>query len=261
MSTKTFTVKKVELVGCERTSSSFFTSEVDALVQRSRNIEELANNLEASRARMHGMNLFDNLNAKLHVGPKKNGGQDVTIKFEAQEKGVPFLNMQSFVKAGSTAGSDMGFELQGALRNTTGHGEILRYYKYLLYATLTILHLRNMHWCILLSIFDSVSSQKTETGSMEFISSLSVPNVSPDRGQGTLSYKITEDTRVAHFTGFRQHSHALQGEYISRNGKHNLAIEYALRDEVPVARYAYYAQYVCLKRTFYSCVVQTFLSN
>ena len=128
MSAKNFIVKKVELVGCERTSSSFFKSEVDDLVQRSRNVEELANNLEASRARMHGMNLFSNLNAKLHVGPRKKGGQqDVTIKFEAQEKGVPFLNMQSFVKAGSTAGSDMGFELQGALRNTTGHGEVVRY--------------------------------------------------------------------------------------------------------------------------------------
>ena len=94
--------------------------------------------------------------------------------------------------------------------------------------------------------YNSVSSQKTETGSMEFISSLSVPNVSPDRGQGTLSYKITEDTRNAHFTGFRQHSHALQGEYISRNGKHNLAVEYALRDEVPVARYGTVSHVCCM---------------
>jgi hypothetical protein len=206
-----FAVTRVELVGCERTNEGFFTNEVEGIVKNSRNVHELAHNLEAARARMHRMNIFESLNAKMHVGPaargSKGGKQDVSITFEVKEKGIPFLNMQTFVKAGSTAGSDVGFELQGALRNTTGHGEIF-----------------------------SVSTQKTETGSMELTSQLTVPNVSPDRGTGILSYKVAEDTRNAHFTGYKQQSQAVQAEYQSRSGRHNVTMEYALRDEVPVAK-------------------------
>jgi hypothetical protein len=41
-----------------------------------------------------------------------------------KEKGIPFLKMSSYVKTGSS--SDVGFEVQGALRNPAGFGDMLK---------------------------------------------------------------------------------------------------------------------------------------
>lgn len=116
-----------------------------------------------------------------------------------KEKGVPFINAQTFVCAGDK--SDAGVEIQAALRSPLGHGEHIR----------------------LASVTSAVSGR-------EHIGQLTIPHLN---GAWSISAKSGEEQPVP-WLSYRTSVQSLQVQYKpDARSKHELVAEYALRDEIP----------------------------
>jgi len=190
--------------GNARTQLSFFEAELSDSVSSSSTLGELHHKLSMATNKMLQMNLFDVVDTQIELESlSKTGVYKTNVIVNVKEKGIPFLTASSFVKTGSSS-SDAGFELEAALRNVTGHGEI----------------------------FKAVTN-KTQTGSREFNSTLFVPHVTPWNGNLQVTAKSGEDNQAI-FTSFRQQINSLVCDYTSRDNRHKLTAEYSLRDEIPV---------------------------
>lgn len=125
---------------------------------------------------------------------------DLAVK--VHEKSVPFLKMESYVRTGKSS-SEIGAEIQGALRNPFGHGEVIK-----------------------------ISAGKSSNGARDFLLSANIPNISRDRGDLIASVKVSEEDNSS-FVSFQQKIESIGVEYISRNGHHRVMF-FFLQDVSPL---------------------------
>ncbi len=194
-------VSGVVISGNDRTKLSFFDAELSGAINSAQNLQELHINLLKTTDRLLQKNLFDVVDTNIDIHSLSGNKYTATVKLNVKEKGVPFLKAQSYVKTGNS--TDVGFELEGALRSPTGHGEVFR-----------------------------VNSLTSPGGMQEYSTSLSVPNVSNDLGTLDITARSGLENQ-SYFTSFKQSTNAVTVDYTSRNNLHRLTAEYALRDEIP----------------------------
>jgi outer membrane protein assembly factor BamA len=198
------------VAGNDRTQLSFFDAELQDVNRTGMTLPQVVERLGEATQRLLSMNLFDAIDSHLHVVSKDPEGLKVQLKLNVKEKGIPFLKMSSYLKAG--VGSEVGFELQGALRSPLGYGETLK-----------------------------ISSIATQSGSKEYLAMLSVPNLSIPTPFSTLhraSVNIVAKSggeNQSYYTSLKNKSDSLAVEISTRDGRHQLTAEYAARDEIPVA--------------------------
>lgn len=196
-------VKAITIAGNERTNLSFFDAELENIKEPNLTAQQLSERLSRTTDKLLSMDLFEAVDLNLQIVSQSHGSFDSELKVNVKEKGIPFLKVASYLKAGS--GSEIGFELQSALRNPTGHGETLK-----------------------------VSAVTTQSGAKEYLSSLYVPNVGPQKFDLNVSAKSSIDNQ-SYFTAYKQQVDSFSVELATQDKKHQLVGEYALRDEIPVA--------------------------
>lgn len=195
-------VKGIEVSGNNRTRLGYFAAELAPPINESKTLKELYANLYKATDRMLARNIFDNVDTNVEIDSLSKDRYTATIKVDVQEKGVPFMKMSSYVSQGRS--SDVGFELQGALRNPFGNGEILK-----------------------------LASVTSQGGLREHSLSLNWPNVGPALGTLDISAKSGQENQ-SYFTSYKQDTNSLQVEYSSRDGRQRVSAEYSLRDEIPL---------------------------
>ncbi|RYG69995.1 hypothetical protein EON64_01345 [archaeon] len=116
-----------------------------------------------------------------------------------REKGIPYLHAQSYVRAGDK--SDVGFEVQAALRSPLGYGEHLK-----------------------------ISSITSAANNREYSAHLHVPNVG---GDWTVTGRVGTEQQLSWIT----YQQALQTVVVDYKphiaSAHQFSLEYALRNEIP----------------------------
>jgi len=183
----------------------------------------------------------------------------VAIDVAVKEVGIPFLKLESYVTSGGAVGSsssssssssvssskgDIGCQIQGALRNPLGHGEVIKMSvgrstaggkEHVLDCTVpNFLRLPRPA-----AVVGKDEETETEVGrpaprtTSTFIrgAAAAVPSEPFELYLG--AKKIEEN--AAYFVSHRQLTHALSAELVSRDGAHKLSAELAVRDEVPVS--------------------------
>ena len=247
-------VANVDIQGHTRTKESFFAAEFDG-IEKCQNVETLYTHLGEVSSRLQRSGIFEGLETNIRVLNDEQrttaAGErihNIAIDVNVKEVGIPFLKMESYVRAGSGGASsssgsgsssfapkgDIGGQLQGALRNPLGYGEVAK-----------------------------LSVGRSTTGGREFILDLTVPNVIIlPKPSWYLGHSIAPTNRYSHnqptttpttshepyelyvgakkieenssyFVSFRQVTHSLLGELSSRTGAHKLSAELAVRDEIP----------------------------
>lgn len=175
-------------------------------------INDLKRELGVIQQKLLDMDIFDTV--EIRVEPSSNKAektisvrtdkeQSYSVLVDVKEKGKPYLKMSSYVKAGLTA--EVGFELSGALRNPLGYGESCK-----------------------------LSSVTTQSGAREFASGLYLPKVAGRSANLNLTLRAGESNRQ-YYSSFKEHSTSLLVDLSSLDRKHQLTLEYALRDEIPVS--------------------------
>jgi outer membrane protein assembly factor BamA len=196
------TLKKVTVAGNSRTSLSFFDAEFNDLKKSGVTLQETVNGLHQKTQQLLSTDMFEAVDTNLVVLSQENGKVVADVNVNVKEKGIPFLNVASYVKAGASA--EAGFEVRGALRNPIGYGETVR-----------------------------LSNVTTQTGAREYQAAVSIPNVGPQRfNLNVTARSATEDQ--SYYTSFKQQVDGVTVELNTRDGMHQLVAEYALRDEIPV---------------------------
>lgn len=119
-------VKEIVVTGNDRTKLSFFDAEFSKSVADSKNLGELYVNMSRTTNGLLESNLFDVVDTNISIDSFTTKGNKYSsvLKVHVKEKGIPTLKLQTYVTAGGS--SNAGVELQGALRNPTGHGEMFR---------------------------------------------------------------------------------------------------------------------------------------
>lgn len=116
-----------------------------------------------------------------------------------KEKGIPYVHAQSYVRAGDK--SDVGVEVQAALRSPLGHGEHFR-----------------------------IASITSAVGTREYTCQLNVPHVA---GNWEFLAKSGQEIPLP-WLSYQVALKSLQVQYRpSINSKHQIIGEYSLRDETP----------------------------
>lgn len=195
-------VKSISVAGNERTNLSFFDAELDSIKEPNLTAEQLSERLSRVTDKLLSMDMFEAVDLNLQINSQSHGIYDSELKVNVKEKGIPFLKVATYLKAGS--GSEVGFELQSALRNPTGYGETFK-----------------------------VSAITTQSGAKEYLSSLFVPNVGPQKLDLNVSAKSSIDNQ-SYFTAYKQQVDAFSVELATQDKMHQVVGEYALRDEIPV---------------------------
>lgn len=187
---------KITVCGNDRTSLSFFDAELKDINTKDCTLQELAQSFAKKTNKLLSMDMFEAVDTNIEIGQPKHGKFDATVRINVKEKGIPFLKVASYVKAGATA--EVGCELQSALRNPIGYGEVFK-----------------------------LSTVTTQSGAKEFMTSLNIPNV------GLIS--ILLQNQRSYYTSFKQQIDSVSMEVNSQDRKHQIVAEYALRDEMPVS--------------------------
>jgi hypothetical protein len=197
-------IKDVKILGNRRTKDSFFSSEFKSSFEK-KNLHDLHASLCKVTDKLLGSNLFDLVDVHLKVDSVEKEKYICNLEISIKEKSIPTLTMQSYVKTGAI--NDVGFELQGALRNPTGYGEVFK-----------------------------LSSTTSNTGSHEFNSNLSIPNRGFEdnfTGDLNISFKSAVDNQHLHASSFKQNISSFLVDFITNNKKHQITAECSLRDEIP----------------------------
>lgn len=195
-------VTKITVAGNDRTTLSFFSSELDGIKAEGMTLGELAKTMSKKTEKLLSMDMFDAVDTNLELGTDIHGKLTGELKLNVKEKGIPVLKVATYLKAGN--GSEVGFELQGALRNPVGYGETFR-----------------------------VNSITTQTGAKEYLSVLAIPNVGPQKLNLNVSMKSSTEN-MSYFTAYQQQTDSFGVELNTQDRKHQLVGEYALRDEIPL---------------------------
>lgn len=203
----------ISVFGNHRTHKQLFSNEMHRIKYKMRSINELNKELGIVQQRLLDMGIFDTVAIRLEPISNKSDkissvrvDKDRTsyrVLVDVKEKGVPYLKMSSYVKAGLTA--EVGFELCGALRNPLGYGESCK-----------------------------LSSATTQSGAREFATVISVPKVAGRSANLNLTLRAGESNRQ-YYSSFKEQSTSLLVDLSSIDRKHQLTLEYALRDEIPVS--------------------------
>jgi outer membrane protein assembly factor BamA len=181
---------------------SFFDAEFNDLKKSGVTLQETVNGLHEKTQQLLSTDMFEAVDTNLVIISQQNGKILADVNVNVKEKGIPFLNVASYVKAGASA--EAGFEVRGALRNPIGYGETFR-----------------------------LSNVTTQTGAREYQAAVSIPNVGPQRFNLNITARsATEDQ--SYYTSFKQQVDGVAVELNTRDGTHQLVAEYALRDEVPI---------------------------
>ena len=196
-------VTKITVAGNDRTALSFFDSELEEIKADNLSIKDMAKLMSKKTEKLLSMDMFEAVDTNLEIATGINGKYTGELKLNVKEKGIPFLKVATYLKAGT--GSEVGFEIQSALRNPVGYGETFK-----------------------------VTSITTQTGAKEFFSTLSVPNVGPQKLDMNVSLRSSTEN-MSFFTAYQQQTDAFGVEFTSRDKKHQLVGEYALRDEIPLS--------------------------
>lgn len=202
-------ITDVSVAGNKRLQLSYFSAELkDVISGEPCTLGELTSKLHGCTQTMLSSNIFEIVDANLdiHSRDSRNGLPEfqAQLQLNVEEKGIPFLKMSSYVKSSSASASDVGFEVQGALRSPLGVGEIVK-----------------------------VSSVTGQSGSHEFSANLTVPHVTSHRLQLDVAARVSEETQHTFHTGYRRAVEGLTVELTDRRRRHSLTAEYTLRDEVP----------------------------
>jgi outer membrane protein assembly factor BamA len=191
----------ISVSGNHRTHRQLFSMEMHRIKYKM-SINDLNEELGVIQQRLLNMDIFDTV--EIRVKPSSNKADKLySVLVDVKEKGKPYLKMSSYVKAGLTA--EVGFELSGALRNPLGYGESCK-----------------------------LSSVTTQSGAREFASGLYLPKVAGRSANLNLTLRTGESNRQ-YYSSFKEHSTSLLVDLSSIDRKHQLTLEYALRDEIPVS--------------------------
>ena len=244
----------IQVHGHIRTKESFFETEF-AGIHRCRNIEDLYNHLSEVNNRLESLGIFEGIETNIRIvdditsksqrkEPRRpaSGIYPIAIDVIVKEVGVPFLKLESYVRSGGGSSSsgatsssfsskgDIGCQIQGALRNSLGHGETTK-----------------------------LSVGRSTTGGREFILdctipnfiTLSVPSWYPGSTKRSNAVDVEDNNSTpfalyvgakkieenpSYFVSYRQIAHSLTGEMSSRDGAHKLSVELAVRDEIPTVQ-------------------------
>lgn len=200
---KKVVIDEITVAGNSRTSLSFFKAELNEFNQ-SKTLHESSIALEKFTDRLLNLDMFEAVDTNLHITSEANEIYHSGLIINVKEKDIPTLNMQSYIKSG--LGSEIGFELQGALRNPLGFGEKVKF-----------------------------TSNSNHVGSKQYLCSLSCPNVGPMRAEMVVALKSMDENQST-YTSFKQKINSLSVELTSRDHVHQIIGEYAMRDEIPVQR-------------------------
>eukprot|EP01032_Pedospumella_encystans_P023841 gene23841-26977_t len=195
-------LEKITVAGNDRTALSFFDSELQEIKAKGLTLGEMAKLMSAKTERLLSLDMFEAVDTNLVLSTDIHGAPVGELKLNVKEKGVTYFKAETFVKSETT--SEVGFELQAALRNPIGYGETFR-----------------------------VNSTTTQTGAREYLSTLSVPNVGPKKLNLNLSLKSSTEN-MSYYTAYHLKTDALNVELSTQDRKHHLVGEYALRDEIPM---------------------------
>lgn len=195
-------IAKITVAGNDRTALSFFDCELQEIKAKGQTLGEIAKLMSAKTERLLSLDMFEAVDTNLVLTTDIHGTPVGELKLNVKEKGVTFFKAETFVKSETT--SEVGFELQAALRNPMGYGETFR-----------------------------VNSTTTQTGAREYLSVLSVPNVGPKKLNLNLSLKSSTEN-MSYYTAYHLKTDAFNMELSTQDRKHHLVGEYALRDEIPM---------------------------
>jgi len=195
-------LEKITVAGNDRTALSFFDSELQEIKAKGLTLGEMAKLMSAKTERLLSLDMFEAVDTNLVLSTDIHGAPIGELKLNVKEKGITYFKAETFVKSETT--SEVGFELQAALRNPIGYGETFR-----------------------------VNSTTTQTGAREYLSTLSVPNVGPKKLNLNLSLKSSTEN-MSYYTAYHLKTDALNVELSTQDQKHHLVGEYALRDEIPM---------------------------
>ena len=118
-------IEKALVRGNNRTRTSFFESEVDALLSQSLPLEKLSHELQGLSASLQSRGIFEAVNVDLVL---KDVNQDsnnfvADIHIDVIEKGIPSIKVETYVRSRSTSSNEIGCAAQGILRNPFGAGD------------------------------------------------------------------------------------------------------------------------------------------
>lgn len=203
---KPIIVKKVSIIGNNRTKLSFFDNEINDTLNVS-SVDELTKSIHLLHNSLMTKELFDTVDINLNE-IKKNNDDDsnnipIEINIKVTEKGIPFLRMESSVKQHNGTNS-VGFEVQGALRSPLGYGESLR-----------------------------VSVGQSSNGSRETLILANIPNVTDHRLNTNIIAQSKEEDH-SYFLSFKQKLHSIATDFETKNKAHKIVCEVAIRDEIPI---------------------------
>lgn len=198
-------INMIDISGNKRTKLDFFNIEMQN-IKRSMKYHDLKNELEQVRCRLLSMNMFDKVDIDIHEVKNTNNNHNmnkVNVMIDVVEKGIPFIKMSSYIKSG-TGPDQIGFEVQGALRNPLGYGETYK-----------------------------LSSITSATGTKEFLSTLSIPNIHKNQSTLNINFKSVDESQQ-YYSSYKQHVDSFMIDINSKNNKQQLIAEYAIRDEIPL---------------------------
>jgi outer membrane protein assembly factor BamA len=123
-------IEKTIVIGNNRTRLSFFEAELKEVISKKLTIPLLKAELDKVVSRLQSRGLFEYANLDLvlkEVLTDSNSNDNflADIKITIKEKGIPFIKAETYVKS-KTSGSEVGCEVQGALRNIFGCGDVHR---------------------------------------------------------------------------------------------------------------------------------------
>ena len=236
-------INKIEITGNNRTKPIYFENELKniLLLNNSKDNKDkdkltlylLHLELQKSISRLKEQGIFDSVNMNIDIKDihKDNITQKHTynsiININIKEKSIPFLKLETYIKShlSSTSSSEVGMEVQGAIRNILGLGDIYKF---------TI-------------------GTNPYGNNKDYLLSMSIPHIfnhillSPInryqyRTQLETSLKSSMHD-MTYFLGYKSHINSFNIDYTlyhdnillnKYHPKHHITFELASRDEIPV---------------------------
>eukprot|EP01031_Cornospumella_fuschlensis_P029247 gene29247-35306_t len=196
-------VQEIIIHGNKRTKTSFFASCLHDTSVISKNSDKTlasyVSDLQKLNAKLLESNLFDSVEGDLQIESRTNGRCKANIVLTVKEKGIPYVHAQSYVRAGEK--SDVGFEVQAALRSPLGYGEHLK-----------------------------ISSITSASNNREYSAHLHIPNLA---GDWTVTGKVGTEQQLSWIT-YQQALQTVTVDYKPHLASpHRFTAEYSLRNEIP----------------------------
>jgi len=196
-------VEEVAISGNKRTKKSYIEAELLESIN-SKTVQELHSNLEIVAARLQLLGVYDSVDINLEVVNSTPERYATKVKVQLKEKGIPFCKMETFLRKGTVI-KDIGCELQSAIRNPYGYGESTK-----------------------------LSFTTSSSGSNELLLHAHTPIISSLRNSLDIKMKCAEEN-LSSYTSFKQDLKSVKVRSFSRDRRHSLSYEFAVRDEIPLS--------------------------